>query len=116
MWIKEMKVAIIGSRNFNDYEFLRTACILFPDIDLIISGGARGADSLAERYAKEANIPTLIFKPDWSIGKQAGYLRNIKIIEAADIVLAFWDGVSKGTKHSIDLAEKYKRQLFIYSF
>lgn len=65
-----MKIAIIGSRTFNDYELLRQSLDEFSfeanvDISLIVSGGANGADSLGERYAHENNIETLIFLPDW---------------------------------------------------
>lgn len=99
-----MKIAVIGSRNFKDYELMK---ITLDEVrpQLIISGGARGADTLAEKYAKENGIPTLIFLADWNrYGKSAGYRRNVDIIANADCVVAFWDGVSKGTKHSIDLA------------
>lgn len=109
-----MKIAVVGSRTFNDYELLRSTLDKYDYIELIISGGAKGADSLAERYALENNIKTLIFKPKWSeYGKRAGYIRNINIIENSDLVIAFWDGKSKGTKHSIDLAKKNKKQLLI---
>ncbi len=82
---------------------------------IIVSGGARGIDSLAEIEAKNLKIKTIIFKPDWDrYGKKAGFLRNILIINEADKVIAFWDGASKGTKHSIDLAIKQDKPLDIY--
>jgi hypothetical protein len=114
-----MKLAIVGSRTFNNYELLKKEIDIFlieNDIfvDLIISGGAKGADSLGEQYAKEYNIPTQIFYPDWDkYGKKAGYLRNIDIVKNSDIVIAFWDGSSPGTKSSIDLATKEKKILKI---
>lgn len=108
-----MKVAIIGSREFNDYELLCNSLEKVKDkITLIISGGARGADSLAERFASENNIKTLIYKPDWDkFGKRAGFLRNKDIIAAADIIVAFWDGASKGTESGINLAEQYEKRI-----
>lgn len=112
-----VKVAIIGSRDFNDYNLLKS--ILEPvksKIGLIISGGARGADCLGERYANENNIDTLIFIPDWSKGKSAGYERNKQIVEASDIIIAFWDGTSKGTQHSFKLAEKYNKKIKIIKY
>lgn len=111
-----MKIAVIGSRTFVDYDLLKRA--LKPhSIDLIVSGGAKGADSLAERYAKDHNIETLIFKPDWEVyGKRAGYMRNIDIVDSCDLVIAFWDKQSKGTKHSIDYAKKINREVIIYDF
>lgn len=93
-----MKIAIIGSRTFNDYELLRQSLDEFSfeanvDISLIVSGGANGANSLGERYAHENNIETLIFLPDWKKhGKGAGFIRNQLIIDNADFVIAFWDG------------------------
>lgn len=102
-----MRIGVIGSRSFQDYELLEKTLNEISDrtqISSIISGGAKGADSLAEKYASLNNIDTIIFKPDWSIGKSAAAIRNIKIVENADIVVAFWDGISKGTKMTIDMA------------
>lgn len=108
-----MKLAIVGSRSFTDYEkfkFHITMLFNIQSIKLIITGGAIGADSLAERFAKENDIPINIIKPDWDkYGKSAGMLRNIDIISSADEALIFWDGISKGTKNDIELAEKYKK-------
>lgn len=113
-----MKLAIIGSRGFNDYELLKsTVDAIKNNITLIISGGASGADSLGEKYADEFNIPKMIYYPDWEkYGKMAGYLRNIDIVENADVVLAFWDGKSRGTLHSINLAKASKRTLIVQNY
>lgn len=101
-----MKVAVVGSRSFTDYELLKkTLDELYPNITRIVSGGAKGADSLSEQYAKEEGIPTQIFKPDWEKhGKAAGFIRNRDIVENSDMVIAFHDGQSKGTANSIELA------------
>jgi hypothetical protein len=101
-----MRVAIIGSRNFNNYELVVDTLKEYENnITLIVSGGAKGADTLGERWAKEKNKEVLIFHPDWNkYGKSAGIIRNKDIIENSDIVFAFWDGISKGTKNSIDLS------------
>lgn len=110
-----MNVAIIGSRDFNDYQLLKQ----YVDnsglkITAIYSGGARGADSLARQYAKEKNYKLVEFIPDWDgLGKKAGFIRNWKTIENADWVFAFWDKKSKGTKHSIDISRKLKKPLEI---
>lgn len=115
-----MKLAVVGSRTFNDYKILKEKLNQIHErvpITLIISGGARGADSLAEQWAKENKIETLIFYPDWNkYGKKAGYLRNEQIIQACDAVVAFWDGKSKGTEMDINLAEKYKKVCIITKF
>jgi hypothetical protein len=114
-----MKCAIIGSRTFNDYELMKTFInSLKLDENLIISeiisGGAKGADKLGEKYALENKIEKTIFLPDWNTyGKSAGFIRNHDIINTSDIVIAFWDKISKGTKHSIDLATKLKKKIYI---
>jgi hypothetical protein len=108
-----MKVAVIGSRDFNDYEEVKQTLSTI-NITLLVSGGAKGADSLGERYAKEHNIETKIFLPDWEkYGKKAGFLRNTDIINEAELIIAFWDGQSKGTKDSIDKAFKSEKKLLI---
>lgn len=102
-----MTYAIIGSRTFNDYSAVESFLAGCYDITAIVSGGATGADSLGERYAIEHNIPYTIHRPDWvKFGKKAGYIRNADIINDADVVIAFWDGKSNGTKHSINLARR----------
>ncbi len=105
-----MKVIIAGSRNFNDYSLLKNNCDILLSIAKesieIVSGGARGADSLGERYAHENNLELKIFPADWSIGKSAGFIRNKQMSEYGDALIAFWDGKSAGTKMMIDLAKK----------
>lgn len=103
-----MVIGIVGGRDFDDYSLLTTTMNEYVDkVHLIVSGGAKGADSLGERWAKENNKKTLIFKPEWEkFGKSAGFIRNQEIVKNSDFVLAFWDGKSKGTKSSIDLCKK----------
>ena len=106
-----MKVAIIGSRDFNDYDLL-VKTLEELAISLIVSGGAKGADSLAERYAIEHEIETLIFKPDYKLYNRGAPLkRNLQIIDASEFVIAFWDGKSRGTKHAIDYAHSQKKNV-----
>jgi hypothetical protein len=111
-----MKTAIIGSRGFTDYNFFSKVIDVYrEDISLIISGGARGTDKMAEQYADEHNIPKRILKPDWDwFGKKAGMIRNQDIIKGSEFVIAFWDGTSKGTENAITLAKRFKKQLEIY--
>lgn len=108
-----MKVAVIGSRIFDDYELVKET-LSNIDITLLVSGGAKGADSLGERYANENNITTLIFKPDWKKhGPAAGPIRNTDIVNNADTIIAFWNGESRGTKDSITKAEKLGKEVII---
>lgn len=119
-----MKLAIVGGRDFND-EFLMAEYISIfmvayangeldpPEIE-VISGGAKGADSLGERFARINRCPVTIFKPDWDkYGKSAGFIRNQLIVDACDVVLAFWDGKSKGTHDTINKAKKAKKPTFV---
>lgn len=111
-----MKLAVIGSRGFDDYALLYVHLDSLQ-IDTIISGGAAGADSLAAKYANEHGIELIEYKPDWAkYGRGAGIVRNKLIIEDADEVIAFWDEVSKGTLHSIKLAEKAGKHVTIVKF
>jgi hypothetical protein len=105
-----MKIGIVGTRSFDNYELLKESILQkckVEDIDLLISGGAQGADLLAEQFADEYNVKKLIFKPNWQIyGSQAGFLRNTHIVDNSDILIAFWDGKSKGTQDSITKAQQ----------
>ncbi|ERP31391.1 DUF2493 domain-containing protein [Chitinivibrio alkaliphilus] len=108
-----MKVAVIGSRSFSTYEIMAKHLSTYA-ISEIVSGGARGADTLAEQYAACKNIPLKRFLPDWRrYGRAAGIRRNCDIINYADQVIAFWDGNSRGTKHSITYAQGQGKKIFI---
>ena len=109
-----MKVAIVGSRSFTSYPTLKRAMSSIKGITEIVSAGAKGADTLGEMYAKETGVPCRIFYPDWKLhGKYAGFLRNEDIVRAADVVVAFWDMESKGTKHTINTARKLGKKVYI---
>lgn len=106
-----MKVIIAGSRSFNSYETLKlklTQLGLDTKQLTIISGCARGADMLGERWAREFGKELIRMPADWDrYGKSAGYIRNEEMAKIATHLVAFWDGSSRGTKHMIDLADKY---------
>ena len=95
-----MKVAVVGSRN------LRVADLgkyLPEGTTEILSGGAVGVDTSARQYALAHAIPLTEFLPDYRrYGRAAPLKRNISIIESADLVLAFWDGASHGTRFVIE--------------
>jgi hypothetical protein len=103
-----MKTAVIGTRTFENYEQLeKTLNDLGDKPTEIISGGAKGADALAERYATENGIKMTVINADWHMhGKMAGPMRNLLIVEACEQLVAMWDGESKGTKHAINEARK----------
>ena len=107
------KVIVAGSRDFDDYPLLcwkldRLLAQKMGDVE-IVCGKARGADSLGEQYAKERGIPVRYSPADWrTLGQSAGYQRNTQMAQYADALVAFWDGRSKGTKHMIDTAQRFK--------
>lgn len=116
---------VAGSRSFNDYELLSNkldALLVNQNEVTIVSGGARGADKLAEAYAKKHNYELKVFEADWNrFGKSAGYRRNEqmhKFIAQFDKrgCVCFWDKQSKGTQHNFKLAEQYKTSLRIVKF
>lgn len=114
----ELRIIIAGSRDFNDYEYLKKQLSKFikdhPDKRFtIVSGVARGADQLGEKYAREKCIQLKRFPADWNnLGRSAGYIRNTQMLDyikqndCEGYVLAFWDGQSKGTRHMIKTAKK----------
>jgi len=116
--INEGNLAIIGSRSFNNYTYAKKEILNIIQnnkipITKIISGGASGADKIAEIFANKFNIPIEVLVADWSKGKQSGVIRNTDIIRKSDYVIAFWDGISKGTLDSINKAKKLNKKLFI---
>lgn len=113
-----MLVAIVGSRDFPRLELvggkINALAVKAGGASqlTIVSGGARGVDEEAERYARSIGVQVIVFPADWdTYGKRAGYIRNHQIITVADRVVAFWDGESKGTRYSIDLALAKKKLL-----
>lgn len=116
-----MKVIIAGGRNFEDYDLLcrKADKILSQQHEVeVVSGAAKGADKLGERYAEERGFPIKRFPADWGThGKAAGYIRNEEMALYADALIAFWDEQSKGTKHMIDIAELHglKTRIIKYS-
>lgn len=117
MTTNSYKLGIVGSRTFADYALLESDIediIGAENIAMIISGGAKGADTLAEEYANNHHIPLQVFPAKWDqYGKRAGYIRNVKIVENSDVVIAFWDGKSKGTKMTIDECTRHNKQVHV---
>lgn len=111
---------VCGSRTFDNYPLLRDKLdkiLSHKQNVVIVSGGAYGADSLAERYAKERNYKLKVFLPNWVVNgrkdNQAGYKRNAEMIKFIQQytpecgVVAFWKNKSNGTAHTIGLSERY---------
>ena len=103
------RIIVAGGRDFDDYQLLsKTLDEVLSPLEIhasIMSGGARGADALGEKYASEHNIPVDCFPANWrKHGRSAGFLRNKIMAANANALVAFWDGTSPGTKHMIDTA------------
>lgn len=106
-----IKICVNGSRGFNDPDLMdkhlriRIPSGLEGDFRLIL-GGAKGADTLAKKWAQINNVEFIEILPDWNKhGKRAGILRNIEMIDISDELISFWDGSSPGTKHAIEYAK-----------
>jgi len=112
-----MKIAVIGSRTFNDYELLSRTLDQYK-ITMIISGGAKGADTLGANYAKEHNIELVEYYPEYEKygKKKAPFIRNRTIVDDSEIVIAFWDMGSTGTKHAITYATSKKKKVIIINY
>ena len=114
-----MRIAAIGSRTFTNrslaehwlYQYLKT------QNDVVVSGGAKGADKICASVAASRGYQVVEHIPDWDkYGKRAGFLRNEDIIKDSDFVLCFWDGISKGSANSLSIAKRLKKPTLIVYF
>jgi hypothetical protein len=115
-----MKLIIAGSREINDYEFVKSSVegsIDYHTVDLVVSGGCRGVDALGERWAKEHNIPVKIFPAEWGIyGQEAGPLRNSMMADFSDCLLAIPSTSSRGTWDMIKKMQDLGKTVFIWRY
>ena len=123
-----LKMIIAGGRDFNDYGLLLDYMnLLEPDLAFfngaeqtgleIVSGACRGADALGERFAREFDLQITQFPADWAAyGKSAGPRRNRLMADYADVLVAFWDGKSRGTKHMIDTAREAGLEVHVFEY
>lgn len=131
--MKELRVIVAGGRDFDDFPLLMNKCIEIIveatkednmiDKIRIVSGGARGADKLGEQYAQIAHYDISRFPAAWdTYGKSAGYRRNAEMAKFASedgnkgVLIAFWDGKSRGTKHMIDLGKRYELDVHVVNY
>lgn len=112
--MEEYRVIIAGGRTFDNYRMVQEHCAYYLQEKrkthkvIIVSGHATGADALGERFAAENNLDCELYPADWkSHGRAAGPIRNKKMAEVADALIAFWDGESKGTANMIKLAKEH---------
>ena len=135
---KELRIIIAGGRDFDDYPLLRKESlrivkevvmkttgnsVIQKDLVTIVSGAAKGADTLGEQFSREFNLALRQFQANWDrYGRRAGYMRNTdmaKFVAESNVhgvLIAFWDGQSKGTKHMIDTARKMRIETYVVSY
>ena len=122
--MSKFKIIVAGGRSFNNYDLLEQKLDYYlpskinegHDI-VIISGTAKGADSLGEKYAINKGYEIERFPANWDkYGKSAGYRRNVDMANVADACIVFWDGTSPGSKHMIDIANTKRLALRIVNY
>ena len=111
-----MKLCICGSRNLKedfDLEYLHSIITAkFENVTEIVSGCAKGADTVGELYSAKYNLILTKFPARWSeFGRKAGILRNIEMSDYSNYILALWDGISRGTKHNILYSRNNNKQV-----
>lgn len=119
--IEPLRVLICGSRTFDDARLMCEQVMRLPMGATVIHGGAKGADSLADFYAREMRLDVEVYPADWKqYGKRAGYLRNVQMLQEGkpDLVLAFVDkplSESRGTAMMVGLAMKADVEVAVHS-
>jgi hypothetical protein len=115
-----MKVIVAGGRDFTNFELLFAALNeLSKEVNIteIVSGTAKGADSLGECWANLSKIPVKQFTPDWkTYGKSAGPIRNKSMAEHGDILILFWDGKSRGSKSMLNEMTKLGKPVKLFKY
>lgn len=135
--MRKVRIIIAGSREFSNpfihYPIMKsTVHSVISDLKLsdeelkqltIVSGSAKGADTLGERYSLEFGYACTRFPANWNLyGKRAGYIRNTEMAKYATepsytgLLIAFWNGKSRGTKHMIDIAKEYDMRIYVKYF
>lgn len=106
-----MKLLIAGSRSIKECDLEQ----YIPDgVELIISGGADGIDSLAEKYADRKHLSKLILRPKYEVyGKCAPLKRNEMMVELCDVALVVWDGHSRGANYTVNYAKKHGKKVIL---
>lgn len=123
---KILKVGVIGSRTITNKSLIYKALDAFAtraslqkDQIVVLSGGAKGVDTLAQEWCREREVPFILFKPYFLVDNKAAYnprhyfTRNKQIIDNSDTILAFWDGETKGTSWGISYSRKQRKAITV---
>ena len=120
-----MKVIIAGGRDFTNVTVMATTLNNLQDVDHVIEiekltlicGMARGADLIAYKLFSKAGLPIKMYPADWDqYGKRAGFIRNTQMADVADMLIAFWDGESRGTAHMINTMKQQHKSVFVFNY
>ena len=120
-----MRVIIAGGRDFTNVNVMAETLNNLQDVDhaieieklTLICGMARGADLTAYKLFREVGLPVEMYPANWDEhGKQAGFIRNTQMADVADMLIAFWDGESRGTAHMIDTARKRNLNVLVFNY
>ena len=113
-----MKIIIAGGRDFNNYPVAEQVLNQYKSqIDEVVCGDAKGADTIGAHWANYNSIPVKHFPAKWNqYGKRAGYLRNEEMGNYADALIAFWDGSSRGTRNMIDIMRNLHKPCAIFNY
>jgi hypothetical protein len=104
-----MKLLIVGSRSITDFDL---SLYIPATVDTVISGGASGIDSLAEKYADLYRLSKYILRPRYDLyGRAAPLKRNEQLVDMADAVLIIWDGFSRGAQYTLNYAKKKNKPI-----
>ncbi|MBE6656568.1 MAG: hypothetical protein E7609_06875 [Ruminococcaceae bacterium] len=106
-----MKLLVVGSRSITDFDL---SPYISAEVDTIISGGAGGVDTLAEKYADLHRLSKYIMRPRYDLyGRGAPLRRNEQMVDLADAVLIIWDGTSKGTNYTLKYSQKKNKKVLL---
>ena len=111
-----MKLCISGSREFKKLQLVRRFVRMLQEDVHVIVGVARGVDEEVALWCNERGLRCDVYKADWDkLGHQAGPIRNTHMVDAADVVVAFWDGKSRGTENALKKAQVQGKLMAIFS-
>ncbi len=106
-----MKLLIAGSRSIKEYDLEK---YVPSEATMIITGGADGIDAIAEQIADKNRLSKLILRPQYELyGRGAPLRRNEKMVELCDVALIVWDGRSRGTKYTLDYAQRIGKKVIL---